>query len=78
MTVLNIHTLIQPNYIHMNGKLCTYSNIALWHYYATVREKHHYVIIAWADVGTTVIFSACFKSFVTKYNTVCTLKAVPV
>ena len=61
---------------YMNGKLCTYSNIALWHYYATVREKHHYVIIAWADVGTTVIFSACFDSFVTMYNAVCTVKAV--
>ena len=47
---------------------------SLWHYYATVREKHHYVIIAWADVSTTVIFSACFDSFVTMYNAVCTVK----
>ena len=58
----------------MNGKLCTYSNIALWQYYATVREKHHYVITAWSDVGTTVIFSACFDSFVTMSNAVCTVK----
>ena len=35
-------------------------------------------LMAWADVDTTVIFSVCFDSFVTKYNTVCTVEAVPV
>ena len=34
--------------------------------------------LAWADVGTTVILLACFDSFATMYNAVCTVKAVPV